>query len=253
MAVTGISGGIRLPEEDEVHVWNVNGADAVPALSALEGILSPEERQRADRLVLAADRRRFVAAHGILRQLLGAALGLEPSALEFVANAFGKPALGPRRGQANVSFNLAHSGGVVLIALAAGRRVGVDVELVRADFDVLELAGAVFSARERQDLASIAPAGRTAAFFRGWTRKEAYVKACGEGLSRPLRDFSVTLGPDEPPGVMGDSGDLAHPGPWSVFDLAPAAGHFGAVVVEGPPVRLLVRPWTFQPPAPGPA
>lgn len=235
---------LPLPKRDEVHVWLAFLSEALPVLPLLAGLLSIGELQRASRFLLSADRSRYVAAHGILRQLLGRYLMAPPQELAFIHNAYGKPALAGREGQPVLSFNLAHSGGVILCAFTDGdRRVGVDVESIRPGLAFLELAQNQFSAREIRDLLALNESEQLAAFFRCWTRKEACVKARGEGLSFPLQQFTVSFANDAPPDVQWAESDPLKALDWSMFDITVGAGYAGALVIEGRPAGLLSRRW----------
>ena len=176
---------------DEVHVWRVDvaGGGAV----ALE-TLSEGERERAARFHFAADRDRFVASHAALRGILAPYLGAEPSSLVFGEGAQGKPLLdAPAHGR-SLRFSLSHSGDLALVAVSLGREVGVDVEHVRPRADLADFVARYFSPREREVQARIPSDDRLRAFYEVWTLKEAYLKACGDGLLRELDAFDVTVG-----------------------------------------------------------
>jgi 4'-phosphopantetheinyl transferase len=183
--------------------------------------------------VFAHDRNRFVVARGLLRRLLGSYLGAAPGALRFKYTKYGKPFLEMPRSALVLSFNLSHSDAMALIAVAWHRKVGVDVERVRPDIQYDSIAKNVFSTREYADLCGLPQEQRCAAFFAGWTRKEAYIKARGEGLSRPLDSFSVSLLPDEP--ALLESEDDAG---WHIYPLTPADGYAAAVAVAGQAAHL---------------
>jgi 4'-phosphopantetheinyl transferase len=234
---------LPLPGDDEAHVWTALLSETTPRLTVLAGLLSPEEKQRAARFLRPDDQARYIVTHGILRQLLSRYLSVAPAMLGFSMSAFGKPALTQRTGERPLSFNLAHSGDVILYVVASGRRVGVDVEAIRTDLDIMELAQRQFSLQETNALKVILPPERTEAFFRCWTRKEAYVKARGEGLSFPLDKFTVTMKRDEMPELRWVENDPSGLQPWSMFHLEPLSGYAGAVVVEGRNVNLLSYPW----------
>src|SRR5262249_23128168 len=148
-------------------------------------LLSPEERERADRFHFARDRDRFVIAHAVLRQILALYLQSQPELIQFVQQKHGKPELAPESNPLGLTFNLSHSGEVALVAVAAHMQLGVDVELMRSDFGGEEIAERFFSRPEVEKLRLLAAHQRTRAFFQCWTRKEAYLKARGEGLSIP--------------------------------------------------------------------
>lgn len=218
----------------QVHVWRADVAQHTSALSELGSILSPAEQERADRFYFAADRARFVVAHGLLRMLLGRYLRESPRTLQFLDNPHGKPALAPSSDQAALRFNLSHSQGLVLYAVARGRDVGVDVEQIRLVADFERIAEQFFSPAERTELKTLRTECKLDGFFGLWTLKEAYVKARGQGLSVPLHDFSVSLQPDASGNFFLTHGsDVRQCARWSLRRLAPGPGYAGALAVEG--------------------
>lgn len=226
-------GGLVALRGEEVHVWRV-WLD-VPAWrrGELWGLLDGEERGRAERYRFERDRAHFVVARGTLRRLLGEYLAAEPGAIRFGYGAYGKPALAGGAGAGpTLRFNLSHSGGVALYAFALGRELGVDVERVRDGVGLEELAVRFFAADEAGALLRLPAEQRERAFFNCWTRKEAYVKARGEGLSHPLDSFSVTLAPGEAAALLETRNDPREAGRWRLYDLDPAPGYAGALVVE---------------------
>lgn len=211
-----------------------------PGLVALREILSPDERERAASFHFAEDREAFAITRAVLRAVLGRYLGLPPRQVPLTTDPYGKPALDPadRRG---VCFNVSHSGGLSALAFTRERRVGVDVERVRSDFPFHEVAGRVFSERERAALQALAAHRQREAFFHGWTRKEAWVKALGTGLSSPLEEFSVSLDPDEPARLLEVAGDPLEPSRWLLQSWAPQRGYVAAVAAEGDDWLLVHR------------
>jgi 4'-phosphopantetheinyl transferase len=246
MPNNGLTDRLPLPEGDEAQVWIGLLSEVSPSLPDLERFLSAEEKGKAARFLRAEDRSRYVAAHGMLRHILARYLSVAPAGLEFAHSAFGKPALDRRAGQPAITFNLAHSGDAIACAVALDHRIGVDIEAVRTDLDIMGVAEGQFSDREAAALRTIDPSERTEAFFRCWTRKEAYVKARGEGLGLPLNQFAVAFGREEPPRMQWAADDPAAPTRWSMFDLDSSPGYAGAVVVEGLSVRLRRLRWTFS-------
>lgn len=228
---------------DEVHVWRVWLDRDEAALEEFLATLSEDERGRALRFRFERDRARFIVARGQLREILGRYLSLPPSEIKFAHNEYGKPSLAGDVG--GLRFNLAHSGGAALYAFALGREVGVDVEHWREDFASMEVAGRFFSRAEVAALGSLPSELQTQAFFNCWTRKEAYIKALGEGLSHPLDCFTVSLAPGETARLLATDGDPAEASAWSVFDLKPFEDCSAAVAVRGAAPRL--RCWDWQP------
>ena len=161
-------------------------------LQGLWAWLCGAERRRASRLRFERDRRRFVAARARLRQLLGARLGVAPQAVEIAYGGRGKPALARRFAGSGLRFNLSHSEGVALYAFSRAGEVGVDLEALRALPEADRIAARVFAPRERATYLALAPRHRPLAFLRLWTRKEAFVKAHGAGLSMPLDSLDVS-------------------------------------------------------------
>jgi 4'-phosphopantetheinyl transferase len=172
---------------DEVHVWrSVLDVDASEQ-TGLRALLSDDERTRADRFHFDVDRQRFVVGRARLRLLLARYLEVPPARIAFDYGAQGKPFVDG----AEIHFNVSHSRGIALYALARRRRLGVDVEWLRPDIDCATLATRFFAPAEAARLAALGPAERLAGFFAYWTCKEAFVKALGGGLSIPLDEFEV--------------------------------------------------------------
>jgi len=177
------------------------------------------------------DRLRYLTGRGLLRTLLGRYLDVAPPDLRFETTAAGKPRL--TSDQRRLQFNLAHSGEYVLFAIADGRAVGIDLEEIRADFDVGELAAHFFSPSEQCDLDTLTGRAKVEAFFACWTRKEAYVKARGEGLSLPLDQFDVSLRSGEPARLIATRPDPVEATRWQLSGLDVADGYKAALMVEG--------------------
>jgi 4'-phosphopantetheinyl transferase len=210
-----------------VHVWQASLAAAEAEVAACEALLDPTELARARRFHFERDRRQFTLARGFLRQLLGRYLNVEPTAVRFALGPHGKPLLA-LAGNA-LRFNLSHSGAQALFVFAPEREVGVDLEAgSRLGEDWPGLAKRIFSPREQAELAALRPEVRRDAFLNGWTRKEAYLKATGQGLVNGLAQIEVTLDPAKPAAFL--SAELATR--WSLFDLRDATGLAAALVVE---------------------
>ncbi|MFP4345859.1 MAG: 4'-phosphopantetheinyl transferase family protein, partial [Anaerolineales bacterium] len=207
-----------------VRLWWAALDPPFERLAALYDHLDAEERARAARYCVPVVRRRFVAARGILRELLGACRGKPPAQLHFSPNAWGKPEL-----EGGPYFNLAHNGDLALYAVAE-RIVGIDVERVRPLENLEGLAKRFFSPAESEALQALPPTLRLRAFFTTWVRKEAYVKARGEGLRYPLKAFDVPVSPTAPPRLLEDrhAGDSER---WTFHDLRIPL-HCGALVVR---------------------
>jgi 4'-phosphopantetheinyl transferase len=211
----------------EAHLWRLD-LDAAGREPAAD-ILSEEERARAGRFHFERDRRRFIAGRVALRRILGAYLERAPTALVFVLGHHGKPALE----NPGLEFNLSHSGGCGLIAVTRGRRIGVDVEGIRTDFACEDIARRFFAPAEVKILAASTPDEYATAFFRCWTRKEAYVKARGDGLSLALDRFEVPLEAAATRAIASCPDDPSESSRWSLREILPRPGYLGALVVEG--------------------
>jgi len=222
---------------DEVHLWRASLDVAAERVTLLERTLSPDERARAARYRFARDRVRYVVARGTLRAILGRYLDLDPAGLRFVYGPQGKPALAPEHGR-ELSFNLSHAGDIALCAVTRDRRVGVDVEQVVPDVAGSTVAEHTFSPRDVATLRALPLHEQTAAFFRCWTRKEAYVKALGAGFSLDLTSFDVSLAPGEPPALLATRPDPTEAARWSFHDVDAGPGYVAALAVEGHGVTL---------------
>lgn len=218
---------------DEVHVWRARLNLNRSLLCQLREILSPDERQRADRYHFQRDREHFVAARGVLRDVLSRYTGAPPESLRFSYSEFGKPSLICDESGEAPFFNISHSDDVAIYAVTSAREVGVDIEKVREDFAGLDIAERFFSINEVAALRALPHAERAGAFFDCWTRKEAYIKARGEGLSCPLHLFTVSLAPGRPAALLHTDDDPQDAARWSMVDLYPEEGFRAALAVKG--------------------
>jgi 4'-phosphopantetheinyl transferase len=213
---------------DSVHVWLIELAQPASVVNELESLLAEEERERAGRFHFARDRRGFTVAKGATRQILARYLNAEPHALLFDKGAFGKPFL--RSG--DLRFNLSHSGELALLAVASGVEVGVDIEEIRTLEDAATIAERFFSPGESGKLRTVLGSDAVeVAFFNCWTRKEAFIKALGEGLSHPLDTFEVTFLPNEKVELRVDATETHR---WSLSTLSVPDRYSAALVVERP-------------------
>lgn len=219
-------------QADTVEIWQVGLQQEPSTIAQFHELLNAEERQRAARFHFPADQRRYTVGRGMLRVLLGHYLQIPPAQLAFTYNAYGKPQLAGAA-TAALHFNLSHSGEFALYAITPQRIVGVDIELMRTNLDYLALARHVFSPAEQAVLTALPVTEQLAAFYRGWTRKEAFIKARGMGLSLPLDQFDVTLHADQPPQLLATRDDPQEASRWSIDDLPCPPGYAAAVVVAG--------------------
>jgi 4'-phosphopantetheinyl transferase len=222
---------VILPD-DAVHVWCASLRVSPNRLTALEATLDGDERVRADQFHSREHRDRFVAGRGELRAILGAYTGAPPEALRFGYGRQGKPAIRAAMNRADLRFNLAHAGDLALYAVTRARELGVDLERI-APRENEALAERFFSPGEVAALRALPEASRLEAFYSCWTRKEAYLKATGDGLSTPLDQFEVAFGPARPPALLRVADAPLEPGRWSLAALDVAPGYAAALCVEG--------------------
>jgi 4'-phosphopantetheinyl transferase len=243
-----IEESVPLPD-DEVQLWRVDleatGADE----SRWRQVLSSDELARASRFHFARDRQRFVAARALLRRILASYLATDPNSLAFCYSKKEKPslALGPAHMESGVSFNVSHSGEIALFAFSRRREVGVDVEQVRRDADLEAIARRFFSAREQSQLAALPTEEKVDAFFRCWTRKEAYIKATGDGLSLPLSQFDVSLAAGEKSALLATRPDGSEAGRWLLQEVPAGPGYIAALCVRGQDWKLNTWSGAFAP------
>jgi len=211
----------------QVDIWRVFLDLRVDSAKLFESSLSADESQRAARFHFKADRDRFIVAHGCLRGILARYLHCEPGQLSFFTGEYGKPALVDKK----IDFNLSHSGDYALVAIAHERKAGIDVECIRQDIEIENIADRYFSPREVSELMALPPEQRATAFFNCWTRKEAYIKAHGLGLSLPLDSFDVSL--DEPAVLRATRPDPSQAARWTLLSLEVDSNYAGALAVEG--------------------
>lgn len=229
---------------DDVHVWSVHLDLPDAEVNRLEGVLSSHERARADRFYFQRDRRRFVVGRAILRIILGSYLRIAPERVTFDYGPHGKPMLAVGCGDGTLRFNLSHSQAVALIGVTRRGEIGVDIECIRSIPDLDEIAERCFSSREIASFRGLSPSQRPEAFFTCWTRKEAYLKALGDGLARPLDAFDVSFLPGEQAKLLCVRDDLDEASRWSLWGLAPGTGTIAAVAVESQTGTLACWQWS---------
>jgi 4'-phosphopantetheinyl transferase len=187
---------------NEIHVWSQQLTRTQREIASFRRLLSADELERATRFRFENSRSDYIISRGTLRHLLGLYLSANAEDLRFEYSAYGRPGLHADTHGRTLDFNVSHSGGIVLLGFSRGRRVGVDVEKIRRDFETSEIAERFFSTAERDSLRLLPVEQRHEAFFRCWTSKEAFIKALGGGLSHPLDQFDVSLTPESPPVLL---------------------------------------------------
>ena len=216
----------------EIHVWRQNLDLPLSQVEAFASPLSNDEKIRARRFRFDIGRTEFVVSRGTLRVLLEAYQGVPADRLQFAYSEYGRPRLAVPAGPEPIEFNVSHSAGVALLAFSRFQRIGIDVEKVRREFDAVEIAENFFSESERALLRDLHPDMRHEAFFRCWTRKEAFIKALGEGLSHPRDAFDVSLAPGEPAALLATRPDAREADRWSLREIAVPDSYVATLAVE---------------------
>jgi 4'-phosphopantetheinyl transferase len=217
----------------DVQIWTVPLDVDARQGAQLERTLSADERQRAERFVFARDRARFIIARGALRTILGRELRVDPAAVRFSTGVHGKPRLADGTNPDQLQFNLAHSGDLAIIAIVRGCAVGIDVEQIRPDHADRSVAAQFFATAERGALRAYRGVRWPAAFFACWTRKEAFVKALGDGLTVPLHSFEVSVDPTQREVTLRVQDDEVRSARWSLRAIDVPSGYAAALAVEG--------------------
>lgn len=227
----------------EVHLWLVEFPLVREHLLYLESFLSPDEVARAARFLFPEDRERFILTRGALREILARYLEQAPQEILFAYNQQGKPDLAREADRRRLSFNASHVDSLALIAISDGRAVGVDVERIDNSRMTMAIARRFFSASEVEKLLALPEEIRDEAFFIGWTRKEAILKAIGAGLSMPLNAIEVSFSTDEEARILKIAEDSTAASNWSLIHLVPDRYYIGALVVKDRLEKLSCYRW----------
>jgi 4'-phosphopantetheinyl transferase len=214
-------------------------------LNHLSLTLSPDERERADRYRFARDRACFITGRGTLRCILARYIGCRPGDLGFSYGPQGRPELDERTEHKWVHFNVSHSGAFALYGVAWDRRIGVDLECVRGIPEALSIARHFFSPSEYRALLTATPEKRQSQFFWYWTRKEAFLKATGDGLAHPLRNVEILNGPGDSARLLVSNGQKTDEAGWSLGRVVPPEGYEAALVVEGRNIGTEMFLWDY--------
>ncbi len=232
--------------DDEFHLWRVDLARTPDELAHFVDFLSADERARAARFLHIPSRNQFVTTRTALRLILADYLTCDPTDLNFTFGPHGKPTLLDPP-QPPLFFNVTHSHELALIAVGRRGEVGVDVEHLRDVKDDLALAERFFAPPEVAVLVSLPLPERRVAFFNAWTRKEAFLKAVGKGISYGVERVEVTLRPEDPPRVLHLDGDAAAAARWSLWCATPAPGYLAALAAEGTTPHVVRWTWPDLP------
>jgi 4'-phosphopantetheinyl transferase len=218
--------------DGEVHVWSAS-LDVPIAFTQRQWLmLSEEEKHRAQRFLFAGGRTHYVCGRSILRILLGRYLNVAPKEVVFRYGPNSKPELAPPFHHGRLHFNVSHSNGQLLVAIARGLAVGVDIEMVRPEMEIDSIAKRFFSFDEIEQLGTLSGSAKCDGFFNVWTRKEAYLKARSEGIGYGLDQFAVSLDPDEPARLLSDRRDPGAVRHWGIHALAASSGYAAALSAE---------------------
>jgi len=229
-------------KKDEIIIWRIHLDYDRFDLINLSKTLSPDEKLRSDKFYFEKDRSRYVISHGILRELLSFYTGITPKEINFYVNDFGKPYLLPDRSTDDIRFNISHSNQGTILAFSKEREIGVDLEFMKLDFPSVEIVDRFFSKKEKTEFLTLRKHERVEGFYKCWTRKEAYIKAIGKGLSIPLDSFDVSLKPGEPVELV-DSRISEGGEEWSITDIDVWEGYTAAICIQKPGWRLKIHDW----------
>jgi 4'-phosphopantetheinyl transferase len=234
---------LELPEVGIVDVWATALTATAEELIKIEKTLSPSELERASRFHFDEHRTRFIVGHARLRQLLGRYLSIPADSIEFERGTNGKPQLAGEAVATGLEFNLSHSDELSLTAITRGKPVGIDLEHVRPLSDANDLVRRFFSKREAAAFAIMPEDQKPFAFFRLWTRKEAWLKATGEGITYLLDQVEVSFAPGEPAQLVKLPEGWPGAEDWSLCHLEPGLAYVGAVALASRNAKVRFRLW----------
>jgi 4'-phosphopantetheinyl transferase len=217
----------------DIHIWRVFTSQDNASDENKLNVLSGDELARAERFHKIDDANRFIEQRATLRAILGWYLGVLPRDIRIDYTPLGKPKLHSPNNKHNLEFNITHSGELMLVALTTDRNVGIDVERIRPMADIRRMIELYFSPGDFEELSSYNESERLAAFFCGWTRKEALLKAIGEGLQLPLDKIDVSWDPEETRPSLIIPADLRGLSDYHLFSFHPADSYVAALAVEG--------------------
>ena len=213
---------------EEVHIWRVSFSVSSSEIAGFRTLLSADEMERADKFHFEKDRNRYILTRGHLRSLLGRYLNKEAGSFTFTYNKYGKPALS----DSALHFNVSHSHEMGLLIFDQKYEVGVDIEWIRKDFGGIKIAERFFSADEIRELKKLPEEKQVQGFFNCWSRKEAYIKAAGKGLSISLAKFSVNLSPEKEATLLSTSHEPQALHTYRLLAIQAAPSYASAAVVH---------------------
>jgi len=228
----------------QVHIWQAELDLQADHIDILWPLLSKSEKSRAARFHFEQDRNRYIAAHGILRQILGRYLNIPAQEMQFKYGDYGKPELDAVHADNEITFNMSHSSGTALYGFTRNCPIGVDIERIKEVPDMDAVAGQFFSANETDNFNKLAQAKKIRAFYRCWTVKEAFVKAVGQGLHFPMDCIDICIDPDKSVRLIQVGGDAKEASQWWIKELIPGNGIAGAVAARGGPFQVHYAQWS---------
>lgn len=227
----------------EAHIWCIRLCQETSVVEKLFDLLTTNERERAAKYHFQTDRMRFIIARGAVREILSRYLDIEPNLICFSYNRYGKPVLDEEINNCRLHFNVSRSQDFALCAVIGEREIGVDIEFINQENANLDVADRFFSQSEAINLNAFPENEQTAAFFRCWTRKEAYIKAVGKGFSYPIQDFSVSVGAERST-ILEITHRTQKTRRWSLTTFLPHPEYVATIAVEGLPAKIKLRDWT---------
>jgi 4'-phosphopantetheinyl transferase len=230
-------------EKNEIHVWRASLDLPAIEMHQLQTTLTQDERNRAARFYFQKDRERYIACRGFLREILGRYLNGAPSEIRLSYGPCGKPELASSMCRRDISFNVSHSHGLALIAIAREREVGVDIEYIRQGVEIESIAEHFFAPSENAVIRALTGCQQRETFYQCWTRKEAFLKARGDGMTCPLDQFEVSVEPGSPAALLSAHGDSRESMRWSLQELAIDDGYVATVAAEGQGWHVICWEW----------
>ena len=231
--------------EKVVHLWRIELDQSDGLVSRMRQMITADEIEWANRLRFYRDQRRYILAHAALRQIIAGYVHVCPQQILFRSSAYGKPYLAGSQAD-QLYFNLSHSGEIALLGVACRPQIGVDVETIRPIDDLMSLARNCFSTNEYEQLDALPDSQKLAVFFTIWTRKEAFIKAIGEGLSYPLDLFEVSTHPDEQGRIVHIAGSIQEAQTWTLQAVRPAHGYTGAIAIRETSLSTNYWDWAWE-------
>ncbi|MFS4467938.1 4'-phosphopantetheinyl transferase family protein [Maribacter sp. 2210JD10-5] len=240
MKVTPNDNCINELHTGELIIWTIDLSESKKGINFFNSILNKAEINKANAFRFDKDRDCYVITRGLLKTLLGFYWNKRPDQIELEYNSFGKPRLPSRYG---LKFNVSHSQNFSVICFLKDAEVGIDIENCKRDINLMDLAENFFSKKEVENLKKLPFLERDRAFYRCWTRKEAFIKAEGSGLSFPLKQFAVSLDNDLEAELLNTYWDEKSKDNWTLKSFVPAEGYLAAIATKGKIDRYVFHEW----------